>query len=369
MFESEIIYPIGIDICDNDVYVSQLKKGRKGLMIKGLRHLELNGGHGEESASDDLLLASLKQISKSKGFSGKKVAVHLPFEKVFSFPVRFQVGKGESIEEAIVRESDDYLPFPIDQAIIDYPSIDRIGDAESDLYRATIIALKKEHLDHYLRMMKKNGLAVETIDFPVCSLMRLHRYIHDESSHPVILCHIGSRHSHLAGVTGNSIVFHRSLPLGTENLIRRILHSFEFPDEWNKGKLILEKYGLGYEEQPSSGEEKNQKDYPSNQDMCRAVYQIITPYIEGLIDEFHKIIAYLRSEEHAAFFEGIYIYGPGAVIRSLDAYIENQMNIPAKRVNPLRKFIPPEGGMMDDIPEGMSYALSLGLAMRRVPWL
>jgi len=111
------------------------------------------------------------------------------------------------------------------------------------------------------------------------------------------------------------------------------------------------------------------KDYPSDHDMYRAVYQIITPYIEGLIDEFHKIIGYLRSEEHNAFFEGIYIYGQGAMIQSLDAYIEKQMNIPTKRSDPLQKLAMPEDSMMDDMTGGMSYALSLGLAMRRVPWL
>ena len=79
MFESDIIYPIGIDISDHEVYVSQLKKGRKGLTISGLLHEELNGVDEDESASDDLLIAFLKQISKSKGFSGKKVAVQVVF--------------------------------------------------------------------------------------------------------------------------------------------------------------------------------------------------------------------------------------------------------------------------------------------------
>ena len=53
----------------------------------------------------------------------------------------------------------------------------------------------------------------------------------------------------------------------------------------------------------------------------------------------------------------------------LDAYIEKQMNIPTKRVNPLQNFALPEGLVMTDMTGGMSYALSLGLAMRRVPWL
>ncbi|MBW1800007.1 MAG: type IV pilus assembly protein PilM [Deltaproteobacteria bacterium] len=368
MFQSDIIYPIGVDISDHDVFVSQLKRRRKGLVLRDIFHQELNGLNEDPSEADDLLIASLKQISKRKGFSGKKVAIHLPFEKVISFPIRFEAGKEESLEEAIIRESNDFLPFPIEQAIIDYPSLDPIGDDDSTLHRATIIALKREDLDHYLRLIKKSGLAVETIDFPVSSLMRLHEYLHDESQQPVILCHIGNKHSHLAGVTGDSIIFHRTLPLGVENLTSRILNSFELPDQRNKGKLILEQYGLAYEEHLLN-KEKKEDDYRSDHDMYRAVYQIITPYIEGLIDEFHKIIGYLRSEDQNAFFEGIYIYGQGAMIQSLDTYIEKQMNIPTRRVDPFQKFDLQEGPVTDELNGGMSFALSLGLAMRRVPWL
>ena len=103
--------------------------------------------------------------------------------------------------------------------------------------------------------------------------------------------------------------------------------------------------------------------------MYRAIYQIITPYIEELIDEFHQMIGYLRSDERHALFEGIYIYGPGALIHHLDSYIEGRLNMPTKLLNPMTKLGFPGDNNLMDRSEGAPFALSLGLAMRKVTWL
>jgi Tfp pilus assembly PilM family ATPase len=105
------------------------------------------------------------------------------------------------------------------------------------------------------------------------------------------------------------------------------------------------------------------------ENMYRAIYQIITPYIEELIDELHKMLAYLRSEERNAVFEGIFMYGRGTFINSLDAYIERRLNIPTKLINPMTNIALHDDSILPDISEGAPFALAMGLAMRRVAWL
>ena len=103
--------------------------------------------------------------------------------------------------------------------------------------------------------------------------------------------------------------------------------------------------------------------------MLRAVFQIITPYIEEVIHEFHKIIAYVRSEISNPIFEGIYLYGQGTRIRNLDRYIERRLNIPTKLVNPFTNATLSDKDIPTDTSEGALFALALGLALRKVPWL
>ena len=372
MFEFKSIYPIGIDISEQHLFALQLQKNLKGFAIRGQLHRELESigsdGSNDWSDQEESLSNVLKEISKQNGFTGKRVALHLPLDKLLSFPVQFQLKKGNSIEEMIVQKTKEYLPFPLEQAIIDYPSIETLGLEESKRHIATVVALKREYLDNYLSIMKKSGFIVETVDFPVSSLMRLHQNLRGTIEKPIILFHMGDRQSLLASVNNESILYQRTILWGTKPLLRRILANFGMDDAWDKGKRLLFKYGLNYEEGMDQKVEDQGEDSVAH-DMHRALYQIITPSIEELVDEFLKIIGYLRSEERNAFPERICIYGQGALIRHLDTYIERRVNIPVELVNPLGKMARSNGhGNIDSLDE-TAFSLALGLAMRKVTWL
>ena len=133
-------------------------------------------------------------------------------------------------------------------------------------------------------------------------------------------------------------------------------------NDWETGKNILKNYGLAYGS-PSSSRSAESED--GSRDMYRAVYQVLTPHIDALIEELHKIMGYLRTGGSQVVFEGITLYGPGTMIRDLDAAIERQINISTKKVNPLKEMGLTNGGAS----EGASLALVLGLAMGRVTWL
>ena len=133
--------------------------------------------------------------------------------------------------------------------------------------------------------------------------------------------------------------------------------------------MLLTKYGLIYENRESDKDGMDPNEESMRDSMPRAVYQIITPYIEELLEEFHKMIGYLRSEEQNVDFEGIYIYGQGAFIHDMDGYIGRRLDIPTNLVNPMTKIGLSEEGVLADMSEGFRFALALGLAMRKVPWL
>ena len=104
-------------------------------------------------------------------------------------------------------------------------------------------------------------------------------------------------------------------------------------------------------------------------DVLRCVYQILSPFIETLIYELHKIIGYVRSEEQLARFEGIYIYGQGAFINSLDRFLEKRLNIPARTVNLLESTSGLDRLISFENSEVHPFAIAMGLAMRKVKWL
>lgn len=361
-------YPIGIDIDGQDIYAVQLRETRQGLAIRSLALGKVEGGAEQALEAGDDLISELKEIAKSKVFKGKRVVVHLPLQYTHTFPVNFHVDEGVTLEEAILRESAKHLPFPVEEASIDYPSIVPASSGETNKYKATIIAAHIDQIKQFLLMLKQAGLTVEAVDADISSLMRVHRYLHEIDANPVILCHVGYTQTLLSIVTAESILVHRSVPWGIQILLRKLHENLELSKA--KSKLLLKEYGLLDTDRKNLNQGNGLTDeYGTKEGVVRAIFQIITPYLEALTYQFHNVIGYVMSEEPDAKVKEIYVYGQANFIRNLDGYLERRLNIPTKLVNPMTRVALPEDSPLDDISEGAPFGLALGLAMRKVTWL
>jgi type IV pilus assembly protein PilM len=369
MFNLKFKYPIGIDIGSQDIYAVQLKEIRHGFAIRGMLHRGIDEEVTGIPDANDTLVPLLKEISRNRQFLGKRVVVHFPSQNIFSFPIRFQVGNTETIEEVIIRESKERLPFPMEEAIIDYPSIVSLPSGEASEYKATIVTVHRDHMKQYLLMLKQAGLIVEAVDFGVSSLIRLHNHLYDAIRNPIILCNIGQTQSLLSIVTKDSILAQHNVAWGIQILLRRILTNLELSNEKDKAKILLIKYGLVHEDRESCNNGPDVTEDITTDNIRRAIYQIIASYMEELTHELHKIVGYVRSEERNVVFEGIYMYGQAPFIRCLDHYLERRLNSPTTLINPMTKVVLSDNSTLPDISEGAPFALALGLAMRKVPWL
>jgi type IV pilus assembly protein PilM len=362
-------YPIGIDIDDQNVYAVQLKQLRTDFAVRGLVYREFDGETARDIEASDGLLSFLKEIRRDKQFVGKRVVAHLSSQNVFSFPIRFQLGEEETLEDAILRQSKEHLPFPIEQGIIDYSSITALPSSESDEHTATIIAVRRDVIEKYLHIFKRAGLIVETIDCGISSLIRLHSYLFDLGRNPIILCNIGYNQSMLSAVTADCILAQRNIPWGARILLGRIRAKLELSNDEHTAKMLLKKYGLMYEDHESSSTDMDSDRNTMTNTYSRTVYQIVTPHIEEWLNEIRKITSYLKSKDPDQRFEGIYIYGYAPFIANLDRYLEKRLEITTRLVNPMAEVALTNDNILPDVSEGAPFGLALGLGMQKVSWL
>jgi type IV pilus assembly protein PilM len=369
MFGPKAKYPIGIDIGDKYIFAAQLKKTRLGLTVRDLFYQELNLVQQDSVETDTALIQAFKAVAKHSGFKGKSVTIHLPSRQVYTFPINFEVDAGETLDVAIVRECRKYLSFPVEKAVIDYPSIVDISSGENRKFKASIIAAQRDQIDRHLRLLKAAGLSVNIIDFDLLSLLRLHRYLYSIKDDPVIFCNIGYRRSLMAIVTKDSILAHRNTHWGIQGLINRLETNFDFSDNSEQAAAMLNQYGLQYEShlETSAALPDNQKeDEDDDQRIYRTVFQVLTPYVDVLIHEFHQTIGYVRSELQSARFDALFLYGKAGGINSLSQYLEKRLDIPVTCMNPMLKLTLSDGSILSDPARGAPFALALGLAMRKV---
>ena len=361
-------YPIGIDIGERDIHALQLLPTPQGLAVRGLVHRELDFDLCEEKGRDGDAVSVFKEIVKSGQFRGKRAVVHLPPQLIVSFPISFQVGENEVLEEVILREAIAHLPFPLAEAIIDYPSLVQEQEGSRSRCQATIVAVRRAELDRYLAILKRAGLTVEAVDYSVASLIRLHRYLVGPLRDTDILCHLGRCGSLITFVRQENILGERIFSWGMQGLYDKLFANLQTLRELRQARVLLEKHGLSYEDRHGAGGGDPKPGPQPSADMSRAIFQIISPHMDELIYEFHKMITYVRSRETIPVFDGIYIYGEGGAIDYLNAYLEKRLQIPVRIMDPM-KTVPSGRQEMADRTELSSYALAFGLAIRKVSWL
>jgi type IV pilus assembly protein PilM len=366
MFNSKYRYPIAIDFTETALCAVQFKETKKHLSIRGMHYQQLETSPEALDEAPETLVPALRAIAKNKDFKGKQVTVHLPPQKVLSFPLRLKIEGTETLEDAIVRETREYLPFPLEEAVIDYPSIMELSSDPEKTYKATVIAARTGDIQHYAQVLKKAGLSLETVDFPVSSLYRLHNYLFENPEKPVILCHIGPEQTLAAAIQNDGIMGERVIPWGINGLVTKIQSQMELKNDRHKARLLLKNFGLSGASRPESAAGSE----PAADDaIYQILNQIISPYVETLADELHRLIAYIRSEEVNAHFEGLYLYGRSSLIHSLDAYIEKRLALPTRSVDPTENLPDTNGALLSGSMDKEKFSLSLGLAMRKIKWL
>lgn len=371
MVKLKPVYPIGIDFENQDIYAVQFKKTGDGIAVRDMVHRRLSHPLDDVIDSGDSLPLILKEMMKKNRFRGKQAVFNIPSQYVNTFPINFEMDNGRSLEEAIVQELKGYLSFPVKEAIIDYPSVVAVSNDETTRYKAIAVVVQRNKMERYFSVLKQAGLSVEAMDFGLTSLIRLHRNLFGLSEKPVILCNIGQLQSTLCIINEDSILANRNVQWGIQPILNSLQNNLELQNNVQAISLLT-KYGLLYEDyrNHSNGDgAEDQTDRGPNRALCRAVFQVLSPYFDELINEFHQIIGYVRADTHQITFKDIFMYGQANRIFLLDEHLERRLNISTRCINPMTK------GMLsgDSIPsvkaEDTPFALALGLAMRKVTWL
>ncbi len=357
-------YPIGIDLGPGNLFAAQLESSGKGLRIREAMHRELNEGSDGEPLSDNALPDLLTDIRKNMNFRGKRVVLRLDSPQVFSFPLQFQAEKDEDPEQAILRESSSHIPFDLGEAVIDYSCLKPLSNEEPIKYACIVVATKRDYVEHCLSTIKKTGLDVEVMEYGASSLIRLHDYLAGMPDDPVILCYLGWRQTMISFASKDRIYAERHLPWGLGICVDKLKRNLVHDDK--RARHLLARYGLKYWIRDKLGLEELQDLDP---DTLRAVHQIIISPLEKLVHEFHRLFAYIRSEERQIQFKGTMLYGHLEVIEGLENYLADRINLPVHKIT-LTQHI--KTGLKCRLPEseiGSGFALALGLCLRKLPWL
>ena len=361
-------YPIGIDIGHCHVYAAQLQSRHKETVVRKLFHRAVDGQPTSQAEDDAHLVAALAEVRKNGHFRGRRAVVSLPTGELLNMPIRVTIRPGDDLETAIAAEAEQHLPYPLSEAVIDYPSLFRVSGDQSRQYRVTVVSLHRDTLARYESLLEQAGLVLEAVDFNVSALHRLHPWCSVVPDNALMTVRVGDTHSSLSVVSTDEILGHRNIKWGVRALSDKLVVNLRHLKGADNARILMQQYGLAeIRREPDAAAESTAAVREHNR-AARAISQVILPLVEELVYECHKVFSYVRSEVPGMSIEKLCLFGAAGQVNGLADYLSRRLGMPAALIDPLAKGALRANGSSPENAAGSQYALALGLATRRVPW-
>ena len=241
----------------------------------------------------------------------KRVACTIPTSHTFSRPMTLPPLQPKQIEEAVRLEAEQYIPIPIENLYLDY-DLSRQDENGIDL---VVVATPKNIVDSSLKFLDSVGfevLALEPTMNATSRLFKLADMSHEDAS---LLVDFGSIAVDLA-VFDNTMFVNSTVSGGSDTLTNLIAKKLNISP--SEAYIMKSQYGI------NSGDKAEQ--------IMEAARTILDP----LVREARKTMRYYveRTAGHRRPIKQIITTGGGATISGLNEYLEAQLGVPTRRLNP-----------------------------------
>lgn len=365
--------PVGLDIGGNTFRLAQLKQSADKPVLcnyasfKAPRDLV----HEGEVVDIDGVAKALTEFWRGQKISEKRVVVGIANQKVIMRVIEMPYMTEAELRSAIQFQIGEYIPIPIEEAIIDFQIISHHENEQQEkTMDVLVVAARREMVENTVKALEKAKLKPVVVDI---SSLAFARAVTDNSLKPFIdddeelagataLINIGSNLTDIVVVEDDIPRFARIGNIGgsvfTGALVDQLGISFDEADDL--------KFRIGL---PSLDEEEEQIDV--GQDISHYV-DIVQNILE---QEMFKFIAeirrsldyYLVQATKAKSIDKIIVSGSGAKLKNFLPHLKESLRLEIKLGQPLNNVLVCKRLQKMGLgEEEFSLATCLGLAMRGI---
>jgi type IV pilus assembly protein PilM len=334
---------LGIDVGQDTVKIVSLSNDNSKVVLESIGENRTPKVDGKEKNKDKFLIEAgkvIKGLLSDLKIKNKQVVVSLPEDEVISRLVRLPPLKESEIMDALRFEAETFVPFPLEEVLIDYEIIEK-----DDAGRLTIfvIAAKNDLINSYLKLFKSMGLELLALESPAIALRRVLK-LGMPMVERVVVVDMGKKYSDVFSINKNNVYFARSLSVGGESLTRAI--SLNLSLDMASAEEYKKAYGIKEEELEGK------------------IKKAVMPIFNDISEEIRKTLA-LFIEDIGKPAELLVLTGGGA---NLPGMAEELTKILGIEVQVLQPFINVDTTKTQSAynlnTEGCKFSLAVGLALR-----
>lgn len=166
----------------------------------------------------------------AKGYGTTRVRVSVKGQSVVVRFLQLPKMKPEDLKSALTYEAENYIPFKLDEVVLDFCVLEESAGANQDMMNILLIAVKKEEIFPLIKEFQDADLQVELIDIDTLASINALEFLYpDEFKGSVALLDLGKEVSSLCVIRDGKPRFMRDLSFGGIDIQKRLRRKLSMP--------------------------------------------------------------------------------------------------------------------------------------------
>lgn len=358
---------IGLDIGTSlvkAVKIDTVKDGKFVLTNLGVSEISSESiEEMEPAAKNNLIVQAIKRAFDNGQIKSKNAAISMVGESIIIRNVKLPYMSKEELKNVIKFEAEQYIPFNIDQVVLDFQILKEISEDNQKKLEVLLVAVKEEAVNEKLKLLQSCGLDISLIDsdvFCMQNCFELNYGIKQEET--VALLNIGSIISSLNILEDGITRFTRDIPIGGNLLTKDIERTFKLGYieaetlKKQQGSIIIE------------SDEVELSRIPDKDDRTIKIFEAIVPTINKLLAEVRRSFDFYEAQAQKRSINKLLVSGGTSKLKNFVKYLSQKLKITVEYHNPLMNIEKNLHGYTEEqLNDLMPYlVIAVGLASRKV---
>lgn len=345
---------LGLDIGSSSVRAAEVSTKTDPPTMERFASVELPRGSvaGGEIADPAAVAGALKQLVAKGRFSVKRTAIGIGNQKVVVRQIDMPVMEEEELRGALQFQAQEYIPIPIEDAILDFQILEEVTDESGErVLKVLLVAAQREMVGGFVAVVQEAGLDPAVVDLNPFAAMRAlassTQLLGPRESEAII--DIGAGITNIVVHEQGKPRFVRILPMGGGDITDALVAGLSIDAiEAEEAKARI---GLSPEGGPVAAE---------------GAAKLIEQRAAAFIDEVRGSIDYYLTQPGSPRINTVILTGGGSKLPGLHERLGSAIHLPIEEGQPLTRV---RLGKISQTPDELGQlsavcAVAIGLAMR-----
>lgn len=348
-----------VDIGCHSIKVVTFYKRKSNINLLKAKMLYLPGETIIKGKIQDpsIIASKLDIIFKELNYRPKKIVTTIPNQNLLIRNMELPDMSEDELTEAIKWEAEDYLPFSVENASLDFIILNK----DKKRTEVLLVAVKKEVIKEYLTPFERLGFKPDVVNVQPMSLISLLTY-QGRTGKPVAVIDIGSSSTKVVIGDSNNIYLSRNIDVGGENFTRSIMESrgLEIPE----AEDLKIKEGInGLDDSDAAGDLDVELDLLQLTTSGFGNGNFMISQARNLAEEISRSLEFYSIKNRGEIIEDVYVTGGGARLKGLIDIINQELGFQIKSIDPFAGINHHLPGLENKRHE---FAVAIGLGISEV---